>query len=1017
MPIYDKISLLLVERDQQLLNDLESIFKPLYRTQSEHSGLAALERMRTEEFSFVIVDNDLDDMSGTAFLRETQMDPALSTVPIILLLEDDREEMLVQAYSAGASGIQMKPVRLRALRVYVEMKLRQFNSSFYHCVQNDSIPLPPSKTDSLTGLMQRSSFSKAADERIANKDPNYYVIECFDVDHFKVLNDQYGLAIGDRILQRLADIIMQHMRQCGGLACRMFADNFAVMVPQHHLDILTAMRAALETAAKGESYASRIHISCGCCVVDNKELSASTILDRAILAKSTVKGRYDVHVAYYDEAMREKLLEEQWILGEMEQALENRQFAVWLQPQYDLSGGQLIGAEALVRWNHPERGLISPSKFIGLFERNGFIYRLDMFIWEEACRCLRQWMDDGIEPLPISVNVSRYDLFHQGFLDSITGIVEKYNIPKNLFRVEITESAFVKSANHMIDVVSRLQRYGLMVEIDDFGSGYSSFNTLKDVSADVLKIDMRFLSDCDNSPRSGNILESIVRMAKWLGMRVIAEGVEKQEQADYLRSIGCPYVQGFLYGTPMPIAEYENVMGTMEKGYDTTSVQSTTGMSPDAFWNPASLETLVFNRYAGGACVFELCGNSLEMLRVNEKFMATFRLNMSEHAVLGKTDLFPFPVADKNEVRHLLRTAIHSGNPEMLEAVCDLTAHGGSVENIRFTVRMIAHTEDRYLFYQYVENITAQRQAENEMQETANQLQFLNRAAASLLQSVHPKDAVESLLEMFRDYFEAERVYLIEIDNDKMTSDTTYEVCAAGIEPLREKYHSIPYQPELEWFKLYETHTAIVIEDVKTCTAYPETCEMLLQGGVFSHAGLPLRLNGVLVGTVNVNNARRNLSHLMHLSAIGDYLSVMLQRLKTLEKVTQDNKILRSILNEMPCGFAEVIVPAAEQNECTRIQLANDGFCKLLRMDMDAVMNLQVSDFEALIHADDLENFKECKERMKNGESFAVGKFKLQDSKGVYTETTVYFRNNTMTDGSMLMNLYFFDATDLNYYL
>ena len=389
----------------------------------------------------------------------------------------------------------------------------------------------------------------------------------------------------------------------------------------------------------------------------------------------------------------------------MDTALSNGQFEVWLQPQYSHQSGERVGAEALVRWRHPERGLIAPGEFIPIFEQNGFVYELDRFVWRQTALLLRRWLDEGKEPLPISINISRYDIYQPDFFEYITGLIEENSLPIELLRLEITESAFSKSTEQIIAMVEQLRDYGFYVEIDDFGSGYSSLNTLKDVPANILKLDIRFLEGNTKAHRGGRILESVIRMAKWLDMPVIAEGVETIEQADYLRTLGCDYIQGFLYAKPLPVEEYERLPAHKPRSQFVES-----GASPyvgsDTFWNPDSIETLVFNRFSGGACVFELWNGHFEMLRVNEKFAPEFRSGLTEREILAFEPLSVLDEADRETVLSALDRAIKSGAVEDFELCSSLYAQPQQKHNVRFSVRLIASSSERYLFYAYVENIS-----------------------------------------------------------------------------------------------------------------------------------------------------------------------------------------------------------------------------------------------------------------------------------------------------------------------
>ncbi len=364
------------------------------------------------------------------------------------------------------------------------------------------------------------------------------------------------------------------------------------------------------------------------------------MFDRASIAANSIKGKYDSYIATFNNSMRLELLHEQQIINDMYEALESGQFVPWFQPQYNHATGALIGAEALVRWKKNDT-FVSPAEFVPIFERNGFIYEMDQYIWDQTCKLMRRWLDEGRAPLPVSVNISRCDVFHKHFVNIISGIVDKYNLPYDLIRLEITESAFSKSTTQITEKITQLIDLGFTVEIDDFGSGYSSLNTLKDVPASILKLDMKFFENTSNTQRSGNIIESVVRMAKWLGMSVIAEGVEEKEQADYLKSIGCYYIQGYFYAKPMPVTEYEKLLDSCNiKEHELIKMKTIDTLNNNEFWNPKSMETLIFNSYIGGACIFEYdtVTQRTELLRINDQYLHE----------LGRYGLSKSPLVDNN---------------------------------------------------------------------------------------------------------------------------------------------------------------------------------------------------------------------------------------------------------------------------------------------------------------------------------------------------------------------------------
>ena len=334
------------------------------------------------------------------------------------------------------------------------------------------------------------------------------------------------------------------------------------------------------------------------------------------MRQSTVRGITSANYAFYTRRMSEEIEKEQRIVNSMKHALEDEQFILYLQPKYELLDNQVAGAEVLVRWQSRERGMVSPGEFIPVFERNGFITKLDCYVWEKTCMMLRKWIDEGKNPRPVSVNLSRVSLYNPKLVETICGLVEKYDIPRYLFQLELTESAYTSNPKVVQETMQRLQNEGFSILMDDFGSGYSSLNVLKDIDVDVLKMDMRFLSDTDKRRRGENILMSVVRMAKWLNMPVVAEGVERREQADFLRSIGCEYVQGFYFAKPMPVEDYEKLVFTGTPEASGGGRVSKT----DSPWPLNSRIEELFLKLQQGVAVYEYSGNQIKIVRINDAY-------------------------------------------------------------------------------------------------------------------------------------------------------------------------------------------------------------------------------------------------------------------------------------------------------------------------------------------------------------------------------------------------------------
>ena len=294
--------------------------------------------------------------------------------------------------------------------------------------------------------------------------------------------------------------------------------------------------------------------------VEDRNVSVERMCDRALLAVRSIKGMYKKFFAYYDDELRSKLLQEQEIVDSMESALAQGQFEIYLQPKYRLKDNRMSGAEALVRWNHPEWGLQSPAVFIPLFERNGFITRLDQYVWDKVCAVMQSWKNRGLPPLPVSVNVSRADIYNADLTAVLMGLLQKYELPPASLHLEITESAYTENPRQIIETVSHLRELGFVVEMDDFGNGYSSLHMLHEMPVDVLKLDMKFIQSEPVTPVNQEIMRFIINLAHLMSLSVVAEGVETEEQLERLRRIGCECVQGYYFSRPVQVKEFEKLM-------------------------------------------------------------------------------------------------------------------------------------------------------------------------------------------------------------------------------------------------------------------------------------------------------------------------------------------------------------------------------------------------------------------------------------------------------------------------
>lgn len=417
--------------------------------------------------------------------------------------------------------------------------------------------------DSLTGAYNRRGFYSHTYELLCDNRDISYEICCINIDKFKLVNDLFGTFAGDKLLTFISKNLKDFVGNRGTMA-RLNADNFAVCIPvstDGHEAITGKIKEWLSDYPLPISIVAR----CGFYHIHDIEVPISIMCDRANMAIMEIKGSYGRDYALYDDKIRNRILEEQDIINDMKFALDDEQFVVYYQPKVNMESGKLIGSEALVRWFHPEKGMISPGKFIPVFEKNGFIASVDGYVWECVCRDIREWLDKGYDVCPVSINVSRAELYNKDLVSKLGSLVKKYNIPTRLLQLEITESAYMESPEQLIQVTKELKDTGFTILMDDFGSGYSSLNILKDVPVDVLKLDLKFLYNMDHNLKANYILKSVIQMAMRLELYVIAEGVETEDQAEFLQSIGCVRAQGYLYAKPMPKKDLEEYLSASDR--------------------------------------------------------------------------------------------------------------------------------------------------------------------------------------------------------------------------------------------------------------------------------------------------------------------------------------------------------------------------------------------------------------------------------------------------------------------
>lgn len=421
------------------------------------------------------------------------------------------------------------------------------------------------------------------------------------------------------------------------------------------------------------------------------------------------------------------------IAGAFEGAINDREFSVYFQPQYNHSTGALIGAEALVRWISPKYGFISPAEFIPALEEMGLIPTLDLYVFEEVCLFLRKCIDENKALARVSVNMSRNDILCEDYIDRLEKIRQKHDVPTKLIHVELTETAAVAGPNVVIGAIEKLHKLGYTVEMDDFGSGYSSLNVLKDIDFDVLKLDLKFIGGAIGSERGGTILSSVVRMAKWLKLPVIAEGVETIEQADFLKSVGCDYIQGYLYSKPIPCDEYEKLLSGKTVGTMVPQMNVDRFVDAGRFWNPASMETLIFSNFVGAAAIVEvsLDFETMDILRVNQKYVRELGMNLSESEIISFKPYDTLEGSSQKIYRETLEKVVATREEQECETWRVIKSECCGTERvcIRSSIQLIGESKVSRLFYVMVRNITVEKNALETMRDSERRFKAASEQA------------------------------------------------------------------------------------------------------------------------------------------------------------------------------------------------------------------------------------------------------------------------------------------------
>ena len=525
---------------------LEDEYEVLYA----EDGLEALQSIRAnaETLSLVLLDLMMPKMKGQEILQQKQSDEAIHQIPVIVLTADQDAE--IESLELGAIDFIPKPYPSPGV---IKARVRRTIE-----LSEDRDIIQSTERDALTGLYNKEFFFRYAEQYDQfHKDTSMDAI-VLDINHFRMINERYGRAYGDSVLRRIGNALRSMVDHLDGIACHKEADTFMLYCP--HLDDYEKVLEEISASVIDETAPSSwIRLRMGVYANIGNGLEVEQRFDRAKMASDTVKDTFTKNIGIYDESLHEQQLFMDQLVEEFPNAIHENQFKVYYQPKFDVRPETpiLTSAEALVRWEHPTLGMISPGVFIPLFEENGLIQRLDRYVWQETARQIREWKDQLGCSIPVSVNVSRIDLFDPSLAETLESTVQTYGLSSNDLFLEITESAYTQESEQIVNTANKLREMGFHIEMDDFGTGYSSLNMLSDLRTDALKLDMQFIRSAFKDDGNTRMLEVVIELAGFLSIPVIAEGVETEEQLNVLKSLGCDIVQGYYFSRPVTAAEFE----------------------------------------------------------------------------------------------------------------------------------------------------------------------------------------------------------------------------------------------------------------------------------------------------------------------------------------------------------------------------------------------------------------------------------------------------------------------------
>lgn len=578
--------------------------------------------------------------------------------------------------------------------------------------------------DTETGVLSSAAFVKDVTELFNNNPDKTYIVAVGDVNKLKIINDLYGYEVGTNVLKMVAAILKQSIAE-NNFICRLSGGMFALCVDNsvEQLQRLQELK-IFDCSSIGITFPVTMRF--GLYIPTEKD-NISEALTKATLCMDTKVSSIQNTYTVFTNAFREKTVREAEITSQMQAGIDNGEFQMWFQPQYSANTGELVGAEALCRWIKEDGSMVSPGLFIPIAEKNGFIRKLDKEIWRMVFEKVSSWIKAGIQPVPISVNISRVSLESDSMYYVIKRLKEEYNIPDYLIHFEVTESAYVSEQGEIAKKIQSIRELGYKIAMDDFGSGYSSLNTLKDLPIDILKLDIGFIrGNSSNMDKGGAIIACVSKLAQDLEYVTVAEGVETEEQADFLRSVGVNIIQGYLYARPMSEENFKKEMQLHKKSVITKNERKPDNLDVQKFYDPSSIESVMFEQYTGPAmiCEYEIDSKILSVVKVNKELMT----------LIGMEGM-PLPIVRKH-IRSCMEKKYNSYNEKGMDDISfssktfeywtEITNYQTGVPvYLHILGRIMGTTYKKIIMYELCKDVTNEKLAETTLELTNNQTEMM----------------------------------------------------------------------------------------------------------------------------------------------------------------------------------------------------------------------------------------------------------------------------------------------------